>query len=78
MHVGVAELGEEECVGKFGWGTRNREDQELVELVLRNGMAIAGSFFLKQFHKITCRSGQRRTELDLVVVKKRQLWGVKD
>ena len=24
-HVGVAEPSEEECVGKFGWGTRNRE-----------------------------------------------------
>ena len=22
--MGVAELGEEECGGKFGWGTRNR------------------------------------------------------
>ena len=33
VHVGVAELSEEECVGKFGWGTRNRECQELVELV---------------------------------------------
>ena len=25
-HVGVAEPGEEECFGKFGWGMRNRED----------------------------------------------------
>ena len=24
-HVGVAEPGEEECVGKFGWGTRKKE-----------------------------------------------------
>ena len=32
-HVGFAELGEEECIGKFGWGTRNGEDQELVEMV---------------------------------------------
>ena len=48
------ELGEEECVGKFGWGTRNREGQELVELAARYGMAIAGPFFQKQeSHKIT-------------------------
>ena len=24
VHVGVAELGEEECDGQFWWGTRNR------------------------------------------------------
>ena len=27
VHVGVVELGEEECFGKFGWGMRNREGQ---------------------------------------------------
>ena len=25
VHVRVVQLGEEECVRKFGWGTRNRE-----------------------------------------------------
>ena len=62
MHVGVAELGEEKYFGQFGWGTRNREGQELMELVGRNGMAIAGSFFQKQeSHNITYMSGQHRT-----------------
>ena len=66
--------GKEECFSKFGWGTRNREGQELVA---RNGMAIAGSFFEKwEIHKITYSSGHHRTELDLVVVRKRQLWRV--
>ena len=79
MHVGVADPCEEECVGKFGRGTRNREGHELVELVARNGMAIAGSFFQnRESHKITYRSGQHRTEFDLVVVRKQQLWRVKD
>ena len=79
-HVGIAELGEKECVSKFGWRTRNREGQELVELIARNGMAIAGSFFQKrESSKITDMSGQHRTELnlDLVVLRKRQLWRVK-
>ena len=68
---GVAELGEEECFGKFGWGMRNRQGQELVEVVAKNGKAIARSFFQKrESHKITCRSVHHRTELDLVVVRK--------
>ena len=78
-HGGVVEPGEEECLGKFGWGMRNGEGRGLLELVARNGMAIAGSFFEKQeSHKITCMSGQQRTELDLVVVRKRHLWRVED
>ena len=51
--VRVAELGEEDCVGKFGWRTRNREGLELVE---RIGLAIAGLFFQKwDSHKIICK-----------------------
>ena len=71
-HVGVAKPSEEECVGKFVWEMRNREGQELVELVARNGMARADSFFQKrESHKIAYRSGQHRTELDLMVGRKR-------
>ena len=52
-HVGTAETGEE-SVGVFGWGTRNREGRELVELVMRNRLAMAGTFFKKQEnHKIS-------------------------
>ena len=62
VHVGIAEQGEEARFGKYICGTRNREGQELVELVGSNGMAIAGSFLQKQeSHKITSRSGQHRT-----------------
>ena len=32
--VGVAEIGDEESIGRYGWGTRNREGQELVEMVM--------------------------------------------
>ena len=78
-HVGIRGDGEEECVGNFGWGTRNREGNELVELCLRNGMAVAGSFFQKRdSHKISYRSGLHKTEVDLLVVRKGQLWRVKD
>ena len=63
-HGGVAEPGEVECFGIFGWRTGNREGPELVELVARNGLAIAGLFVQQQdSHRITYRSGQHRTEL---------------
>ena len=78
-HVGVVEPGEEESVGRYGWGARNREGRALVELVARNGLAVASSFFQKRdSHKITCRSGQHKTELDLLIVWKQWLWKIKD
>ena len=78
-HIGETEPGEEENVGKFGWGTRNREGQALEELIARNGLAFVGSFFQKrESHKITYRSGHHKTELDLVLIMKEQLWKIKD
>ena len=59
-HVGVVEPGEEEIVSRYGWGARNREGRALVELVARNLLAVASSFFQKrESHKITRRSGQQ-------------------
>ena len=78
-HVGVAETGDEESIGRYGWGTRNREGQDLVEMVMRNGMVVAGSFFQKRdSHKVTYISGNHKTELDLLVVRRQQLCRIKD
>ena len=78
-HVGVAEIGDEESIGRYGCGTRNREGQDLVEMVMRNGMVVAGSFFQKRdSHKVTYRSGNHKTELHLLVVRKQQLCRLKD
>ena len=41
-HIGVVEPEDEESLGRFGWGTRNREGRELVEMLRRNGLAVAG------------------------------------
>ena len=43
-HIGMVEPGDGESVGRFGWGTRNREWRELVEMLRRNGLAAAGKF----------------------------------
>ena len=44
-HIGVVETGDEEGIGRFGWGTMNRKGRELVEMLRRNGLAVAGTFF---------------------------------
>ena len=73
--IRVVEPGDEE---RFGQGTRNREGRELVEMLMRKGLAVAGTFFQKkESHTITYRSGRHRTELDLLVVRRHQLRRVK-
>ena len=61
-----------------GW-TRNREGRELVELLRRNGLAVANTFFQKkESHTITYRSGRHKRELDLLVVRQQQLRRVRE
>ena len=60
-------------------GTRTREGQALVELMARNGLAFVGSFFQnRETHKITYSSGHNKTVLDLVLIRKQQLWRIKE
>ena len=78
-HIGETEPGEEENVDKYRWWTRNREGQSLVQFMTRNGLAFVGSSFQKrESHTITYRSGHHKTELDLVLIRKQQLWRMKD
>ena len=64
----------EASLGRFGWGTRNRVERELVEMLRRNGLAVAGTFFQKkESHKIAYMSGRHKTELDLLGVRQQQL-----
>ena len=73
------EPGEEESVGRYGWGARNEDCRNMVELLARNGLAVASSFFQKlDSHKVKYRSGQHKTKLYMLEVRKQQLWKIKD
>ena len=70
MHLGIAVMGEEDSVGGFGFRTRNREGRELIELVMKNWLAVKGTFFKKrENHKISYRSGHNKIEIDLLEVR---------
>ena len=75
----MVETGDEASIGRFGWGTRNREGRSIVKMLRRNGLVVAGTFFQKkESHKINYTSERRKTELDLLVVRQQQLRRVKD
>ena len=46
-HVGKRQ-NSEETIGKYGWGRRNREGQDLVEMLARNQLVVVNSFFQKR------------------------------
>ena len=66
-----------------------REKTEVVEITdtemmaarkkMKKGKVVAGSFFQKRdSHNVTYRNGNHKTELDLLVVRKQQLFRIKD
>ena len=78
-HIGKQQQGEEESVGRFGYGERNIEGKEWVHLASRNGLAVAQTYCEKRpSHKITFSSGGRKSEIDWLVMKRTQRWRVKD
>ena len=77
-HISVVESGDEESIGIFGLGTMIREGRELVDMLMRNGLTVAGTFFQKESHKITHRSGRHNKQLNLLFVRQQQLRRVKD
>ena len=47
-HIGVFEPGDEKSIGIFGRGTWNMKWRELVEMLRRNGLAVAACHFLPE------------------------------
>ena len=59
--IGVVEPGDEEGIGRVEWGTRHMEGRELVVMLRRNGLAVAGTFFQKKdSYTINYRSDTRQ------------------
>ncbi|KAK3526236.1 hypothetical protein QTP70_018714 [Hemibagrus guttatus] len=64
-HVGEGNAGDEEVMGKFGVKERNLEGQMVVDFAKRMDMAVVNTYFQKkEEHRVTYKSGGRRTQVD--------------
>ena len=64
-HVGANNRGNKRWHGGFGYGTRNEQGDEIVQLAKSHNYAILNTFFKKQSrHLITYSSGGRETQID--------------
>ncbi|KAK3546933.1 hypothetical protein QTP86_005126 [Hemibagrus guttatus] len=78
-HVGEGNTGDEEVMGKFGVKERNLEGQMVVDFAKRMDMAVVNTYFQKrEEHRVTYKSGGRRTQLDYILCRRGNLKEISD
>ncbi|KAK3540508.1 hypothetical protein QTP70_032472, partial [Hemibagrus guttatus] len=77
-HVGEGNTGDEEVMGKFGVKGRNLEGQMVVDFAKRMDMAVVNTYFQKrEEHRVTYKSGGRRTQVDYILCRRGNLKEIK-
>ncbi|KAK3518110.1 hypothetical protein QTP70_033330, partial [Hemibagrus guttatus] len=78
-HVGEGNTGDEEVMGKFGVKERNLEGQMVVDFAKRMDMAVVNTYFQKrEEHRVTYKSGCRRTQVDYILCRRGNLKEISD
>ena len=68
------DLWAKEIMGKYGAGTRNKEDSMVVDFWKRMDLAIVNTYFKKKGeHRVTYKSGGKSTQVDYVMCRRRNL-----
>ncbi|KAK3522562.1 hypothetical protein QTP86_023279 [Hemibagrus guttatus] len=78
-HVGEGNRGDEEVMGKFGVRERNLEGQMVVDFAKRMDMGVVNTYFQKrEEHRVTYKSGGRRTQVDYILCRRGNLKEISD
>ena len=73
-HVGEGNIRDEEIMGRYGAGTRNKEGSMVVDFGKRMDLAIVNNYFKKKDeYKMTYKSGGKSTQVDYVMCKRKNL-----
>ena len=63
-HVGKGNIGDEEIMGRYGAGTRNKEGSIIVNFGKRMDLTIVNTYFKKKDeHRVTYKSGGKSTQV---------------
>ncbi|KAK3542936.1 hypothetical protein QTP70_007285 [Hemibagrus guttatus] len=78
-HVGEGNRVDEEVMGKFGVKERNLEGQTVVDFAKRMDMGVVNTYFQKrEEHRVTYKSGGRRTQVDYILCRRGNLKEISD
>ena len=70
-HVGSSNAGYEVAHGWFGYGSRNREGEEVLDFAIAYNLMVANTFFRKrQSHLVTFSSGHHTSRIDFVLTRR--------
>ena len=72
-HVGKGNIRDEEIMGRYDAGTRNKEGLMVVDFGKRMDLAIVNTYFKKDEHRVTYKSGGKSTQVDYVMCRRRNL-----
>ena len=73
-HMGEGNIGNEEIMGRYGAGTRNKERSMVVDFGKRMDLVIVNTYFKKKDeHRLTYKSGGKSIQIDYVMCRRRNL-----
>ena len=72
--MGKGNTGDEEIMGRYGAGTRNKEGSMVVDFGKIIDLAIVNTYFKKKDeYRVTYKSGGKSTQVDYVMCRRRNL-----
>ena len=73
-HVGKRNIGDEEIMGRYGAGTRNKEGSIVGDFGKKMDLAMVNTYFKKKDeHRMTYKSGGKSTQVDYVMCSRKNL-----
>ena len=77
-HVSEGNIGDEEIMGRYGAGTRNKEGSMVVDLAKRMDLAIVNTYFKKKdeqgyLYRVTYKNSGKSIQIDYVMCRRRNL-----
>jgi hypothetical protein len=71
-HVGATNVGFEWVHGRFGYGSRNQEGENVLNFTLVYDLLIVNTLFRKrESHLVTFRSGQHTSQINFILTRRK-------